>query len=212
MNKVNSSRIESSAMNGSGPARRARIRSLRPTRSSVSAEIAFTPDVIELDPAPEASVPVGLETLPNPAPAAPGPIVEEHQTAAPPAPSKPSARSKTPARSAPPPPKGDELTQWCSIVFERGAHGGEFHALQARAGGRREVIATSRSFALPLSYRISWCRRLPNHGRARHAHDALVKQLVGLGWREMPTRGRWHDSAFVRSAPARASEPPQRGG
>jgi hypothetical protein len=95
--------------------------------------------------------------------------------------------------------------QWCSIVFERGARRGEFQAVQARAGGQREVIASSRSFSVPLSYRISWWRRLPSHGRARRAHDALAKQLVGSGWQQMQTRGRWHDSAFVRSEPSRTS-------
>ena len=191
MNNNNSSRNGSSAMNGSGAARRARVRSLRPTRSSISAEIALTPDVIEVDPAPEVGPPV--ETLPDPGQAAAEPIVDEHETAAPPSPA----------------PLGDDgLDEWCSIVFERGAHGGEFQAVAAR-GGRREVIASSRSFAMPLSYRISWWRRLPNHGRARRAHDALVKRVIDSGWRQMETRGRWHDNGFVRSAPARASEPPQ---
>jgi hypothetical protein len=247
MNNNHESRNGHSTVNGSGP-RRARVRSLRPTRSSFSAEIVFTPDVSEVDPASEASVPVGLEPLPDPAPAASEPIVDEHQTGAlappaaapnaatkglatPPAPAAPpppaSMAPPPPAPAAPPPPasmapplpgpapappEDDGVTHWCSIVFERGAHGGQFQAVESRAGGRRDVIASSHSFAVPVSYRTSVRRQLPNHGRARRAHDALVKQLVGSGWRQMQTRGRWHDSAFARSAAARASEPPQRGG
>ena len=205
MNNNNSSCNGSSAVNGTGAARRARVRSLRPIRSSISGEIALTPDVIAVDPMSEVDRPV--ETLPDPGQAAPEPSVDEHETVA----LEPSVDEHETAVLPAPAARHEhaERAQWCSIVFERGAHGGEFHAVEARNGGRRKVIASSRSFVVPLAYRISWWRRLPNRGRGRRAHAALVKQLIDSGWRQMETRGRWHDNGFVRSAPAGVSEPPQ---
>lgn len=79
--------------------------------------------------------------------------------------------------------------------------GGEFHVLAVEVGGRRKVVARSQPFRTALWCRILSLRRLPHLGAPRRAHDLLVKRLVASGWRQMQTRGRWHDTALLRTRP-----------
>ncbi len=67
------------------------------------------------------------------------------------------------------------------------------------------MVARSDPFRTPLSVRTLPLRRLPNLGAPRRAHDLLVKRLVATGWEQMQTRGRWHDTALLRTRPG--SEP-----
>jgi hypothetical protein len=116
----------------------------------------------------------------------------------------PARRRRAPAAtgvSSVPAPANDgpNRPEWCSIVFAPLPHGGEFQVLAVQEGGRREVVARSQPFRIPVWCRIVPLRRLPNLGPPRRAHDELVTRFVAAGWQQMPTRGRWYDTALVRT-------------
>ena len=84
--------------------------------------------------------------------------------------------------------------EWCAIVFAGAERRGEFRVVVPDNGGQRRVIARSSSFRASRSGRVS------RSGSAKEAHDLLVKRLLALGWRPVASRGRWHDTAFTRTA------------
>ena len=86
--------------------------------------------------------------------------------------------------------------EWCAIVFAGAERQGEFRAVVVDNGGQRRVVARSPSFRASHSGRVS------HRGDAKEAHDLLVKRLLALGWHAVPSRGRWHDTAFTRTPPA----------
>jgi hypothetical protein len=93
----------------------------------------------------------------------------------------------------------DERAEWCSIVLAMTQSTGEFQAIEVQRSGRRRVVARSRRFRVPLTYRTSWRHELPNRGKPRRTYDALVERLADAQWRQLDTRGRWHDTAFTRT-------------
>ncbi len=84
-------------------------------------------------------------------------------------------------------------------MFAGAKRQGEFHAVVLDAGQRRVVARSS-------SFRASRSGRLSHRGGAQKAHHLLVKRLLALGWRPVASRGRWHDTAFTRTAPS--GDPP----
>jgi hypothetical protein len=86
--------------------------------------------------------------------------------------------------------------EWCAIVFAGAKCQGEFHAVVIDHGGQRRVVAHSPRFRASRSGRVS------RRGGAKDAHELLVRRLLILGWRPVPSRGRWHDTAFTRAAPS----------
>ena len=102
----------------------------------------------------------------------------------------------------------DDRAEWCSIVFAMTQGTGEFQAIEVQRTGPRRVIERSRRFRVPLTYRTSWRREIPNRGKPRRMYNALVQRLADAGWRQLDTRGRWHDTAFARTpVPSRQSPP-----
>lgn len=191
---------------GSGPPAR-RTRAATPHRSAVRGRVVGTTNGREgeASPTPE---PSGVEPRTVPAPTGPQPTWE------PPPPRPTSPRSPTRPRSssagapsaavvanstAAPPKDGSDRPEWCSIVFAPLPHGGEFQVVAVQEGGRRDVVARSQPFRMPVWCRILPGRRLPNLGAPRRAHDELVKRFVASGWQYMQTRGRWHDTALIRA-------------
>ncbi len=85
--------------------------------------------------------------------------------------------------------------EWCAIVFAGAKRQGEFRVVVLDNGGQRRVVARSSSFRASRSGRVS------HRGSAKQAHDLLVKWLSAVGWRPVASRGRWHDTAFTRTAP-----------
>lgn len=87
---------------------------------------------------------------------------------------------------------------WCTITVAQRRAECVFQVIKLESGGRRSVVTTSPSFRQPWWARALRLRGLPNLGEPRHTHATLVSWLVATGWRQTETRGRWHDSAFVR--------------
>jgi hypothetical protein len=100
----------------------------------------------------------------------------------------------------------DDRAEWCSIVFAMTQGTGEFRAIEVLKTRPRRVIERSRPFRVPLTYRTSWRREIPNRGKPRRTYNELVQRLVDAGWRQLDTRGRWHDTAFAKTlVPSRQS-------
>lgn len=127
---------------------------------------------------------------PAPAPARPSPADADASPA-------PVGADSIAARPA----DGADRPEWCSVLLAPLPRGGEFQLLAVEKGGRRKVVARSEPFRTPLWCRILPLRRLPNLGAPRRAHDLLVKRLVASGWQQMQTRGRWYDTAVLRTRP-----------
>ena len=87
---------------------------------------------------------------------------------------------------------------WCAITVAQRMHECVFQVIKLEPGGHRRVLTTSPSFRQPRWARALPLRGLPNLGEPRHIHATLVSWLVATGWRQTETRGRWHDTAFVR--------------
>jgi hypothetical protein len=117
-----------------------------------------------------------------------------------------NAETATDRRSDRPSDRGD----WCAIVVVETEHWAEFQVVGVHGDSPRRVLARSPSFRLPLSRSLLPGRPIPGRGSPRRAHDTLVKRLVASGWRQVQTRGRWHDTAFVRSRPDPQRPPPDR--
>lgn len=181
---------------------------MKPQRAADRGRIVVTGDGQEAEATPRSEPPVAPRSS-VPVPARPKLRPPPARTELPPTPAQPSP-SHEGAAPAPvgaksvgaPPTDGTDRPEWCSIVFARMPQGGEFQVLTVEEGGRRKFVARSDPFRMPLSCRILPLRRLPNVGAPRRAHDLLVKRLVASGWRQMRTRGRWHDTALLRTRPA----------
>jgi hypothetical protein len=104
----------------------------------------------------------------------------------------------------------DDRAEWCSIVFVMTQSTGEFQAIEVQRTGRRRVVERSQRFRVPLTYRTSWRSEVPNRGKPRRTYDALVQRLAEAGWRQLDTRGRWHDTAFARTAVTTRQLPSER--
>ncbi len=104
----------------------------------------------------------------------------------------------------------DDRAEWCSIVFAMTQGTGEFQAIEVQRTGPRRVIERSRRFRVPLTYRTSWRREIPNRGKPRRMYNALVQRLADAGWRQLDTRGRWHDTAFARNPVSSRQSPSAR--
>lgn len=107
-------------------------------------------------------------------------------------------------------PTSNGVPEWCAIAVARRARAYEFEVVAAEKGGARRVVARSREFRMPLWCRGLGWRRLPRIGKPRRAHDTVVTRLLTSGWQRIETRGRWHDTAFVRSTPDLRRGPLQR--
>jgi len=94
-------------------------------------------------------------------------------------------------------PRESARMDWCTIVAQRRDEF-VFQVIELEPGGRRRVVTTSPSFRQPWWARALRLRGLPNLGEPRHTHATLVRWLMATGWRQTQTRGRWHDTAFVR--------------
>lgn len=104
----------------------------------------------------------------------------------------------------------DERAEWCSIVLTMTQSTGEFQAIEVQRSGVRRVVARSRRFRVPLTYRTSWRHELPNRGKPRRTYNALVQRLADAEWRQLDTRGRWHDTAFTRTPASSPQSPSER--
>jgi hypothetical protein len=160
--------------------------------------LGLPPALPELPPAPAQPSPSERDAPPKPigansVDAAPAPVASDSVDAAPAPVATASVDTPSTDRTSRP--------EWCSIVFAPVPHGGEFHVLTVQEGGRRQVVARSDAFRTPLWCRILPLRQLPNIGAPRRAHDLLVERLVASGWQQMQTRGRWYDTALVRTQP-----------
>lgn len=202
----------SASNNGSGPPPR-RTRSTTPRRSAVRGRIVVTANGHEGDTSltPEPSGPeprtvpartAERQTGPQPRQKPPPPPRSTVPRA--PTRARPSSAGPPPAAvgansAAAPPEYGSDRREWCSIVFAPLPQGGEFQVVAVQEGGRREVVARSQPFRMPMWCRVLPLRRLPNLGAPRRAHDELVERFVASGWQYMPTRGRWHDTALIRA-------------
>jgi hypothetical protein len=105
--------------------------------------------------------------------------------------------------------RGDR-PQWCSIMFAIRQEAGEFQVVEVQRAGLRRVIARSQPFRVPIFYRASLWHQIPNRGKPRRAHNALIEWLTAAGWRQIDTRGRWHDTAFARTDTSSPQVSPER--
>jgi hypothetical protein len=94
--------------------------------------------------------------------------------------------------------QGSGRQEWCAIVFSGEGRQGGFRVVVLDNEGQRRVVARSSSF------RASPSGRVPHRGSAKEAHALIVRRLVAQGWRQVASRGRWHDTAFTRPDPSGA--------
>ena len=175
---------------------RARLRSVGPARSSPSSEILVRPELVRSERARRGVVP------PEAVPPEVVPPQRPRRKRVPDV----NARTAAARRSDRASDRGD----WCAIVVVETEHRAEFQVVGVHRDGPRRVLARSPSFRLPLSRALLPGRRIPGRGSPRRAHDMLVDRLVASGWRQVQTRGRWHDTAFVQSRPDPQRPPPPR--
>ena len=171
-------------------ARRTRIRAVQPARSSPSPEILLPDELVRRDGRR------GEVVLPEVI--LPGTARRERI---------PDANGRTDTNRS---DRASDRGEWCAIVAVEMAHRAEFQVVRVQQVGPRRVLARSPSFQLPLSQALPPGRQIPHRGWARRAHDTLVTRLLAAGWRQVQTRGRWHDTAFVRSRPDPQRPPPRR--
>jgi hypothetical protein len=185
-----------SAVNRSERPPRSRIRSLEPARSAVDAEIA-----------PEPKPPARQEPPPRKAKSMPA-SVRPRRAPKPKAKQVPPPRERSAKATKPAPPGPEPAAEpfrpldtgdahWCAIVLARGEREEQFQVVAIDRGGGRRVVEHS-PFRVPVWCRALQLRQIPYLAQARREHDALVARLSAAGWRQVPTRGRWHDAAFVR--------------
>jgi hypothetical protein len=185
------SRSGSAGGTGSAQAQRPRVRSVQRARSSPGRETIVRPETVD-DEAAETEVILPERVPPDGA-----------------RPDRVPGGNAREATDRPSDLSGDR-SDWCAIVFAETEHGAEFQVVVVQRAGPRRVVSSSPTFRTPLSRVLLPGRRIPHRGRPRRAHDTLVKQLLASGWWQLQTRGRWHDTAFVRSRSDPKRPPPQR--